>query len=65
MAITTKEARKILNNNDLSDQEVESVLIKLYELCGRVVDKTIIEKHGRSQMFNILSSEFPETGFRG
>ena len=37
-----------MNVDNLSDQEVESVLIKLYSLCERVVDKTIEEKYGKS-----------------
>lgn len=46
--ITVAEARKVLKNDNLSDQEVESILIKLYSLCARVVDKTIEEKYGKS-----------------
>jgi hypothetical protein len=46
--ITVTEARKILKNDNLSDQEVESILVKLYSLCERVVDKTIEEKYGKS-----------------
>ena len=46
--ITVAEAKKILNNNNLTDQEVESILIKLYGLCERVADKTIDEKYGKS-----------------
>jgi hypothetical protein len=43
--ITVAEARKIFKNDNLTDQEVESILIKLYGLCERVVDKTMYEKN--------------------
>lgn len=47
MTITLAEARKKLNNKDLSDQEVTDILAKLYSLCKRAVDKTIEEKYGK------------------
>ena len=45
--ITVADAKKILKNDNLTDQEVESILIKLYGLCERIVDKTIEEKYGK------------------
>lgn len=46
--ITVTEARKTLKDNNLTDQEIESLLVKLYNLCERVVDKTIETKYGKS-----------------
>jgi len=46
--ITVIEARKKLKNNNLNDHEIERILVKLYSLCQRGVDKTLEAKYGKS-----------------
>jgi len=46
--MTIEEARKKLNDNNLSDQQIGDILVMLRKLCERVVDKTIKEKYGKS-----------------
>jgi len=37
--ITTKESRVILNNPDLTDEEIKLILEILYSLCEIVINK--------------------------
>jgi len=45
--ITITEARKQLGNKNLSNQEIEGILAKLYGLCERVINKTVKERYGK------------------